>query len=90
MGGGCNSLMESLLGGRGGGAGAVRDSSVDELPLSLSVRPRIFKLSADLRKELSWSWATLTSPLYMNWSKEKRSSYLMSLSTMIGCWQGLP
>ena len=77
--------MESLLGGRrGGGGGAVRDSSV-ELPLSLSVRPRIFKLSADLRKEFNWSWATFTSPLYMNWSKEKRSSYLMSLNTMIGC-----
>ena len=84
--------MESLLGGLGlGGGGPVRDSSLElPPPLSLSVSPRIFKLSADLRKELSWSWATFTSPLYMNWSNENRSSYFMSLSTMIGCWHGLP
>jgi hypothetical protein len=52
---------------------------------SLSVRPRILSASADLRKELSCSWATFTSPLYMNWSKEYRSSYLTSRRIMIGC-----
>ena len=56
---------------------------------SFSVRPRIFKLSADFRKELRDSWATLTWPLYMNWSREETSSYLRSLMMMIGCWHGL-
>merc|ERR1719402_1777030 len=70
---GALSANRSLTGGRGGSGS----------PSSLLVRPRILRDSAVFKNELSCSWATLTSPLYMNWSSEVRSSYLMSRRTMM-------
>ena len=50
------------------------------------VRPLTFKSSATARKELSWSWAMLTSPLYMKARTDSRSEKLTPRRKRRGWW----
>ena len=50
------------------------------------VSPFTLRSSATERKELSSSWATLTSPMYMKFSTESSSLYLTPFRYRRGCW----
>ena len=53
-----------------------------------SARPLTLSLSAVLRKAGSWSWATLTSPAYMNSRMAVRCWMGTSFRMMMGCLAG--
>ena len=53
-----------------------------------SASPLTLSLSAVLRKAGSWSWATLTSPAYMNSRMAVRCWMGTSFRMMMGCLAG--